>query len=469
MNKYDVIVIGGGPAGLAAAASAARQGAKTIIVEREPRLGGILKQCIHDGFGLVKFGEKLSGCEYATREIHALDNMEIDVRTLTFVTKIENLKNISQYSNVHNTCNAPPNEETEHPASFQDWHKSKNHEYKFKIDLVCENGIEAILAKTIVLATGCRERTAKQIEIHGTRPAGVITAGSAQYYLNILGQLPGKNCVILGSGDIGLIMARRLTLEGAKVLGVYEAKPSPGGLRRNIYQCLKDFDIPLHLSTTISHVHGKHRVEGVTLVKVDNQMKPIPDTTKYLPCDTLILSVGLIPENELAEVLGVEMSGFSKGPICDEKYMTNVSGVFSCGNALHVNDLADYVSESGDVAGKNAAIYANSSASLDVARINKNAPNENNQNRNYREIKISKDFLYAVPHRLTNSAKEFTLFFRSKKELGKTKLVCKAGNSILFEKSFPSLRPPEIERVLIRLDENASDILKNSNITLELI
>lgn len=449
MNKYDVLVIGGGPAGLAAAESAARQGAKTILVERESRLGGILKQCIHDGFGLVKYGEKLSGCEYATRAIHELDNLEIDIRTLTFVTRIDNLdaleatqKSLDSIENGHKL-----------QESCDNGHKSQNHEYKFKIELVNENGLETILSKTIVLATGCRERTAKQIEIHGTRPAGVITAGSAQYYLNILGQLPGKKCVILGSGDIGLIMARRLTLEGAKVIGVYEAKPTPSGLRRNIYQCLDDFDIPLHLSTTISQVHGKHRVEGVTIVKVDEHMRPIPDTTKYLSCDTLILSVGLIPENELAEVLGVEMSDFSKGPICDEKYMTNVSGVFSCGNALHVNDLADYVSESGDVAGKNAAIHANLCTS---------------SNANYREIKISKDFLYAIPHRITNSANEFTLFFRSSNERGKTKLVCKDGNSILFEKSYLDLRPPEMEKVMIKLDEN-DDIFKTESIALELI
>lgn len=446
MKKYELLVIGGGPAGLAAAESAAKENARVILTEREARLGGILKQCIHDGFGLIKFGEKLSGSEYATKAIHSLDKLDIDIRTLTFVTKILDLTRVDDSAGIVGLTESLPIQ----PLLYEG--------YRFKIDLVSENGVETILTKTIVLATGCRERTAKQIGIHGTRPAGVITAGSAQYYLNILGQLPGKKCVILGSGDIGLIMARRLTIEGAEVLGVYEAKPVPSGLRRNIYQCLDDYDIPLHLSMTVSKVHGKHRVEGVTLVKVDENMRPIANTEEYLACDTLILSVGLIPENELAETLGVEINPFSKGPTCDELYMTNIDGVFSCGNALHVNDLADYVSESGEAAGKNAALYA--------MRSIEEGLDDSKKSECSREIRFSKDFLYVVPHKLSKDAKEVTVFFRSSEERSKTKLSCKIGDRVMFEKTYLELRPPEMEKVIIKID---GDFDENEDFVLELV
>ena len=298
MERYDVVIVGGGPAGLAAALGARRAGAKTLLVEREARLGGILKQCIHDGFGLLRFGERLSGCEYAHRYIEMLRGCGAQTALLTFVSRIE-----------------------------------KSGE-GFVLTLVGREGMRKVEARALVLSTGCRERTARQVSIHGTRPAGVLTAGTAQHYINRMGEMPARRCVILGSGDIGLIMARRLTLEGAQVLGVYEAKPTPSGLSRNISQCLEDFGIPLYTSHTVTRVSGKERLERVTVAEVDARMRPIPGTEQELECDSLILSVGLIPENELAEALGVPLDARTKGPLCDQSYMTLVPGVFVCGNAL---------------------------------------------------------------------------------------------------------------------------------------
>lgn len=318
----DVLVIGGGPAGLAAAIAAHDAGARVLLVEREQRLGGILKQCIHDGFGLVRYKEKLSGPEYAERFLDVFEEKGIAAMTQTFVTDVKKTGN------------------------------------GFETTVVTRDGLAVIEAKAMVLATGCRERTAKQVGIHGTRPAGVFTAGTAQNFINLLGELPSKKCVILGSGDIGLIMARRLTLEGAEVLGVYEVKPTPSGLARNIHQCLNDFGIPLHLSHTVTRVFGEDRLTGVEVAKVDEQMTPIQGTEEYIPCDALILSVGLIPENELAERLGVALDPKTRGPACTADHQTSVPGIFSCGNSLQVFDLVDYVSESGETAGKNAAAYA---------------------------------------------------------------------------------------------------------------
>lgn len=322
MFDYDVTVIGGGPAGLAAAISACDNGAKTLVIEREERLGGMLKQCIHDGFGLSRFGERLAGPEYVERFMKTLYEKDIDVCLRTFVTRVEKLGE------------------------------------GFCVVVVSSEGLKKIHTKTLVLATGCRERSAKQVFIHGTRPAGVFTAGTAQHFTNRLGVLPTKRCVILGSGDIGLIMARRLTLEGAEVLGVYEINPTPSGLTRNIHQCLHDYDIPLHLSHTVTRVFGADRLEAVEITEVDKNLKPIKGTEQRVECDALIVSVGLIPENELAESIGVTLDYHTKGPVCDGQLMTSVPGVFSCGNALHVNDLVDFVSASGEEAGKNAALFA---------------------------------------------------------------------------------------------------------------
>ena len=391
----DVLVIGGGPAGLAAAIAADKAGARVLLIEREARLGGILKQCIHDGFGLVRFGEKLSGPEYAERFIDEFRARGIPCRVQAFVTAIEKL-----------------------PGG------------DFSVTVTDHTGMHDYNARALILATGCRERTARQVSIHGTRPAGVFTAGTAQHFVNLLGQMVSKKCVILGSGDIGLIMARRLTLEGAKVLGVYEAKSEPSGLTRNIHQCLEDFDIPLHLSATVTRLFGHERLTGVEVARVDGHMQPIPGTEELLDCDALILSVGLIPENEVAERLGAALDPAAKGPVCDQSFMTTVEGVFSCGNALHVNDLVDYVSESGELAGKNAAQYAGAA-------------------RDYVPLKGGPSLLYCVPERLDRNrlTEPVILYFRSSRSMPKAVLRICTGDRILLEKDYENLKPPEMQRL----------------------
>jgi thioredoxin reductase len=397
LNEYDVVVLGGGPAGLAAALASFEQGMNTLIIERENRLGGILKQCIHDGFGLIKFKEKLTGPEYAQRYVDKVLACQMPVLLSTFVLTVEKAGT------------------------------------GFVITLVnAAQGVEQIKTRSLILATGCRERTAKQVFINGTRPAGVFTAGTAQHLVNIEGYLPGKKCVILGSGDIGLIMARRLTLEGAQVLAVYEAKSTPSGLSRNIVQCLNDFHIPLHLSTTITRVFGDNRVEAVEIARVDENMRPIKGTEQVISCDTVILSVGLIPENEIADMLGVEIDAATKGPVVDQNFMTSVEGVFSCGNALHVNDLVDYVSESGEIAGANAAQYVREATPRQLA-----------------EIKMSPDFLYVVPQQINinSSNRKAVLYFRSREVRENMRVTIKSGDQVLLSKRYVILRPPEMERV----------------------
>ena len=412
MKEYDVIVIGGGPAGLAAAESACKAGAKTAVIEREARLGGILKQCVHDGFGLIRFGEKLAGPEYAERYIDFVKALPVDCYTLTFVTRL-----VKEGEGFVVTC-------------------------------VSREGMLDFKAKSIVLATGCRERTAKQVLIQGTRPAGVFTAGTAQNFVNLMGKMPAKKCVILGSGDIGLIMARRLTLEGAGVEGVYEVKPEPSGLTRNIHQCLHDFGIPLHLSHTVTRVFGVDRLTAVEVAEVDDRMKPVKGTERIVECDALILSVGLIPENELAESMGVKINAFTKGPDCDQTYMTSVDGVFSAGNALNVFDLVDYVSECAADAGRNAAHPAPSGKCVRLER--------------------GKGILSYVPHRidLGKPQDRVVFFFRSAKDMDRATLRILADGKEVYKKKFAFLRPPEMQRV--EMDFSAFGLNAGSKLSVEL-
>lgn len=320
MLNYDIVIVGGGPAGLAAAISAKRNGAKSILViERDKELGGILNQCIHNGFGLHTFQEELTGPEYAERFIRQLLEEKIEYKLNTMVLDISEEKKITAMNR--------------------------------------EEGILEIQAKAVILAMGCRERSRGALNIPGYRPAGIYSAGTAQRLVNMEGYLPGREVVILGSGDIGLIMARRMTLEGAKVKVVAELLPYSGGLKRNIVQCLDDFGIPLKLSHTVVDIDGKERVQGITLAQVDENRRPIPGTEEHYTCDTLLLSCGLIPENELSRALGVEISPVTSGPLVNECLETNVEGVFACGNVLHVHDLVDFVSQEATAAGKHAAEY----------------------------------------------------------------------------------------------------------------
>ena len=327
MSSYDIVIIGGGPAGLAAAAAAKKEGVDSILIlERDTQLGGILNQCIHNGFGLHTFKEELTGPEYAQRFIDQVEELKIEYKLNTMVMDITPEKEITAMNRT--------------------------------------DGLFHIQAKSIVLAMGCRERSRGALNIPGYRPAGIYSAGTAQRLVNIEGFMPGREVVILGSGDIGLIMARRMTLEGAKVKVVAELMPYSGGLKRNIVQCLDDFGIPLKLSHTVVDIKGKERLEGITLAAVDEKGKPIPGTEEEYSCDTLLLSCGLIPENEISRSIGVDMEPVTSGPIVNESLETSVEGVFACGNVLHVHDLVDFVSEEAAAAGRNAAAYVKPGGTL---------------------------------------------------------------------------------------------------------
>ena len=397
-NMTDLVIIGGGPAGMSAAVAAYESGIRDIIIlERDENLGGILQQCIHNGFGLHKFGEELTGPEYAWKYEQKVRELNIPVKLNTMVLDITEDKVITATNS--------------------------------------EDGIFQIRAKAVILAMGCRERAKGALNIAGYRPAGIYSAGTAQKFVNIKGYMPGKNVVILGSGDIGLIMARRMTLEGAKVNAVCELMPYSGGLARNIEQCLNDFNIPLKLSHTVVEIHGRERVEGVTIAKVDEKRRPIEETKEFIPCDTLLLSVGLIPENELTKSAGIDISGITNGAVVDQDRQTSVEGVFACGNVLHVHDLVDFVSEEAEIAGKSAAQYikGETEEAVDV------------------NIKTDGKIRYTVPQKITKD-KDITVFFRVADVYKNVKVnVIKNGEKVYSKKKI-KVAPGEMESVKLTKD-----------------
>ncbi len=398
MENRDVVIIGGGPAGLAAALELKKGGIDDIlIIEREKQLGGILRQCIHDGFGLTRFGQTLSGPEYAQRFIDEVLAMGIEAMTNATVIDLSGDKVVTA---------ATP------------------------------KGLIQVQAKAVILTMGCRERTRGALAIPGTRPSGIYNAGVAQSYMNLFNTMVGREVIIMGSGDIGLIMARRMTLEGAHVKAVFEVLPYPSGLPRNIEQCLHDYGIPLYLSHSVCEIMGDKRITGVKVVEVDSAMRPIPGTEKVFSCDTLILSVGLIPENELSLAAGVELDWRTKGAVVDENLQTNVPGIFAAGNVLHVHDLVDFVSLEAEALAKGAAAYLKEGP-LEKCAI---------------EVGMDAGIGHIIPHRVSGT-KDFQISLRVRKPVGKCTIMVKQGETVIASLSLPKAIPAEMIQFPVKAEK----------------